>query len=78
MKQQIKWEYQNSGVWQGYIFSPDLFNLYNKMKVRKLEDPLGFIINRHSHNNIHYIDDTDDDIFRSKTEMIIRQGSWVK
>lgn len=44
------------GVWPGYVFSSDLFKLYNEMIHRGLENLLGFIIGRGNLRNTFYAD----------------------
>ena len=45
------------GVRQGCVLSPELFNLYRKTMLRKIEDLNGFIISGHV-TNLRYADDT--------------------
>ena len=46
------------GVQKGFVFSPDLFNLYKEMILRELEDLPRLVIRGHNINNIRYADDT--------------------
>ncbi|GFN94140.1 endonuclease-reverse transcriptase [Plakobranchus ocellatus] len=46
------------GVKQGCVMSPDLFNLYNEIILRNLDDISGLKINRENLNNLRYADDT--------------------
>lgn len=64
------WTKIESGVRQGHIFSPGLFNLYSKTFLRKLEDILEFIID--GCNNIRQCTNGK---CRKKTERTLKQVS---
>ncbi|GFR75789.1 endonuclease-reverse transcriptase [Elysia marginata] len=45
------------GVWQGCVFSPDLFSLYSKFIMRNIEGLRGIHIGGHIINYLRYADD---------------------
>ena len=46
------------GIRQGYVLSPDPFNIHNEMILRNLEDIKGVKVGGYNCNNLRYADDT--------------------
>ena len=53
-----EWQEIRRGVRQGCVLSPDLFNIYSEMIMRKLEDLEGISVGGRNITNIRYADDT--------------------
>src|SRR5215469_8832186 len=56
--EESKWQCMERGVLQGCVMSPDLFNLYSEMIIRKIKELEGIRLNGYNINNIRFADDT--------------------